>query len=144
MTYSRIANPHALPAKTTLGIPVPRDVPSGNEVKPFLRFKHSNSNAYCLSKCKKPELVVLVKFFKKVEERTWKQIYDTAGTGLGKTGLGYELVETAQLPALPDGLSKDVQVFKLKADDKFRVYAFRDEDNACNLLFFDPRKKILA
>jgi hypothetical protein len=144
MGSPRIRTPQGLPEKTPLGIPIPRDVPSGNDVRAFLRFRHANSNKYCISKCKKPELVVLMKFFKKVEERTWKQIYDTAGTGLGKTGLGYERVDASQLPNMPSGLSRDVQVFKLKVDDKFRVFAFRDEDNACNLLFFDPQKKLLS
>ncbi len=118
-------------------------MPTGNDVKPLLRFIHANQNDFCLSHCSKPELRDLVRLFKKVEERTWTQIYATSGKGQGKRGLGYEPVSPTSLPPLPATLSDDIQPFELRVSDVGRIFAFRDEGDACAVLFFDPRHRIL-
>ena len=134
----------SLSGNTSSGIPIQQDVPDGNDARPLLRFTHVNTNKYCLSKCKKQDIVALMALFKKIEERTWKQIYATAGKGYGKHGVAYERVSTTALPTLPSTTPKDAQPFELRANDSVRIFAYRGDDNTCNLLFFDPKHRILS
>jgi hypothetical protein len=138
-----VKKPQVASGRTPSGVPIQNDVPSGNDVKPVFRFAHATQATYCLSKCDSMEISALVGFFKRVEERTWEQIYDTAGKGIGKHGLGYETVSIKKLPPLPETVPKGIQPFELRANQVIRVFAYRENDT-CNLLFFDPKHKILG
>lgn len=139
-----VKKPKTPTGHTPLGVPIQVDVPSGNDKKPLIRFTHVNEANYCMSKCDKMEVSVLVGFFKRVEERTWAQIYATAGTGLGKHGLGYEQVSPKKLPPMPNSVPTGVQPFELRANQTIRVFAYRADDDCFTLLFFDPKHKILG
>ena len=82
----------------------------------------------CLSKWTQDDLEALSGFVGKVNQRTWVQIYETAGSLGNKKGLGYTPHKDRNiLPSSPAvaSISEDITFFELRVTERARVHGFR-------------------
>lgn len=91
-----------------------------------LKFSHCDENRFQLYELSKEELKTFVSYAKKVEKLPWQEIYH-------HKGLNYEKLNNINIP---DYLDKNISIYSMRADKKFRILGYR---NDCNfyIIWFD-------
>lgn len=92
----------------------------------YISFLKIDENRYTLKEWEKHELHELPDFFKKIEQRTWTQIFQSGGKSHNKVGLGYTEIDRKKLGKLPATVTADAKIFELRVCEVKRVFCFRE------------------
>lgn len=125
--------------------PDPHDIAgrSTDDERPSFRFGHSDPSKYCLHEWQASEIKALVETFKRLEQRTWRQIKATGGQGDASGGLGYKPIDRKMLPALPADVPPDATISEIRVTQKMRLFGHRSEA-MFYLVWFDREHGILS
>lgn len=116
--------------------PIQTEVPNADSHKAVLSFELFQSAKSELDSLSKEQIRSFFAFLRKLTERTWIQILQTAGKPGEKTGLGYTPLPRNPLQDHP-GLRPDDTVSEMRVSEKFRVFGVR-RGQAYFLLCLDP------
>lgn len=96
-----------------------------------MKFSHCDENRFQLYELSKEELKTFVSYAKKVEKLPWQEIYH-------HKGLNYEKLNSINVP---DYLDRNISIYSMRADKKFRILGYR---NDCNfyIIWFDNNHEI--
>lgn len=111
--------------------------------QPWVSLKYYYPPFECLSEWNAEELKAFSEFCQKLGRMKWNDVYKTGGQLGNKTGLGYTVHKTTQLPASPDlsHLSADITYFELRVDQAARVHGFRVRE-AFFLVWLDRQHRV--
>ena len=91
-----------------------------------LRFSQCDDNKHQLWKLNKEEIKIFISYAKKIEKLPWREIFHNKG-------LNYEKLLELKIP---DYLDKDISLYSMRADIKFRIIGYRI-DNYFYIVWFD-------
>lgn len=97
---------------------------SSDNSKAVISFEYFDRKRQCPSEYPKTHIKELFTTFKKVTERTWKQIRDTGGPHGQSVGLGYETYSDPPIN-LPPNVSKEERICSVKTTEKGRAFGIR-------------------
>ncbi len=112
-------------------------LPAIDTTTPILRFKYLDPGRYTIHDLTREQLESFLRFTDRIHESTWAEVYTDKGIRYQQIDRGYLRKSLRKISNIPT----DVNVFELRVDGSFRVFAFRDT-RYCFLIWFDPKHEI--
>lgn len=110
---------------------------------PSFRFGHADHNKNCLHEWQANEIKALMETFKRLEQRTWRQIKATGGQGEASGGLSYKPIDRKKLPAAPADVPPDATISEIRVSQKMRLFGHRS-GAMYYLVWFDREHSLLS
>src|SRR5262249_4648938 len=90
-----------------------------------LSFKYFNPGGeWCLSESEKHEIIDVLDCFRQTTDLGWQAVLNTGGKGKNKAGIACTQYQegTLQHVTRPQNLSRDVNIFGLRASQGYRIF----------------------
>ena len=115
----------------------------GDSANIFLSLRFVQFQFQCFSEWDKNEMRSFWAFSEKLHELTWERIFQQAGKGENKSGMGYTVIPRKKYPKSDFSklIDPDSSIFELRVSQKARVHCFRDK-SICYICWLDRNHQI--